>query len=414
MGGPIRDGEMELAVVERRNNPWVVGATAIGTLAYLAYALLARGPSVGITVYTCALAWWGVLRGRPKPRRVATTARASRAGLALGDAPFVPAATLRDGVVVPREGQPTMVRLRRRRALAIELDVPDVDAGRALLGALGLGADQAAVSFRVGAPMTSHPALSVAVLVALFTLMPLAIFLGPELLGLRDPSAGLWIASVVAPLFVLAVGLLNWPARLTIGADGFVVGRFGRERVVRFDEVTRYESRETRWLGTYHLDIHLRSGPPVTISMASSSPETAAVIERIRQAVQTAGGAGSREDAAAALDRRARPMREWVGALRAIGAGANATHRRAPLAEDALAATVEDARSPATIRAAAAIALANGGDAARARIQGVARSVAAPKLRVALEAAANAADDEALAEALASLEAAEAEATTRR
>jgi hypothetical protein len=97
----------------------------------------------------------------------------------------------------------------------------------------------------------------------------------------------------------------------------------------------------------------------------------------------------------AALRRGTRTVRQWVAALRAIGSGANADMRTAPLPRERLLRIVEDPASPEEERAAAAVALATEqDDDGHARMRIVAMHVAAPRLRVAIEAAAKADDAE--------------------
>jgi hypothetical protein len=95
--------------------------------------------------------------------------------------------------------------------------------------------------------------------------------------------------------------------------------------------------------------------------------------------------------------------------LRAIGTGANADHRTAPISRDQLWQIVEHAGSRPSARAGAAIALAEGlDDAGRVRLQKAAGATASPKIRVAIEKAATSPSDEELREALAELEQEEA------
>jgi hypothetical protein len=89
-----------------------------------------------------------------------------------------------------------------------------------------------------------------------------------------------------------------------------------------------------------------------------------------------------------------RTVSEWVTSLRAIGAGANADTRTAPFPRERLLRIVEDPTSPADDRAAAAVAVgASLGAEDRLRLRSVADAVVAPRLRVAIEAAAG--DDDA-------------------
>ena len=84
--------------------------------------------------------------------------------------------------------------------------------------------------------------------------------------------------------------------------------------------------------------------------------------------------------------------------LLGVGAGSNADHRHAPVPADRLWRIVESPTQDAEARAAAAVALSHApNDATRQRLRAVASNTAAPRLRVALEAAARAAEDDAAA-----------------
>lgn len=85
-----------------------------------------------------------------------------------------------------------------------------------------------------------------------------------------------------------------------------------------------------------------------------------------------------------AVARGARSTRAWIERLRAIAAGATASHRTAPPAPERLTALVGSPSAPASLRAAAAIALGPRLDPAlRRRLA----EVAPPALRITLEAA---------------------------
>ena len=86
--------------------------------------------------------------------------------------------------------------------------------------------------------------------------------------------------------------------------------------------------------------------------------------------------------------------------------GATATLRTAPVMPDHLWRVAEDAQQPATMRAAAAIALGPTLDpSGKTRLAEIAKATAAPKLRVALERAATDAPLEEMEEALREIEA---------
>jgi hypothetical protein len=106
----------------------------------------------------------------------------------------------------------------------------------------------------------------------------------------------------------------------------------------------------------------------------------------------------------ALLARQARPVADWIQSLRAIGSGAHVDHRTAPVAPERLFRIVEDPSLAPSARAGAAVALgASLDEGGKLRLKEAAHATAAPKLRIAIEAAA-AGDDSALTEALSELE----------
>jgi hypothetical protein len=128
------------------------------------------------------------------------------------------------------------------------------------------------------------------------------------------------------------------------------------------------------------------------------------MMARVRRAVDERGA--SPAFATELLRRGERDVRAWIQALRAAGAGSRADARTAALPTDTLFRIVEDPRLGSAERAAAAVALDAAGldDAGRQRLTAAANATAGPKLRVVLQAARDA-DDEALAEAMAAMEA---------
>jgi hypothetical protein len=125
--------------------------------------------------------------------------------------------------------------------------------------------------------------------------------------------------------------------------------------------------------------------------------------ERIREAFE-AHGRGDVTLAAAALRRGTRDVAAWIRALQAIGSGASADHRTAPVPPDQLWRIVEDPHAEPGARAGAAVVLRGSLDeAGRSRLLAAAGATAQPRVRIALEAAGEG-DEAALAEALAAVE----------
>ncbi|RLB62174.1 MAG: hypothetical protein DRI90_09665 [Deltaproteobacteria bacterium] len=192
---------------------------------------------------------------------------------------------------------------------------------------------------------------------------------------------------------------------LRIANDGVSITHAGQERYVSHSQirdvtVTRLGGiRDTSC--AHQLAIELTDGTSIELG----APERQATAAQ--QAIQAARGrhqVATRIDAGA-LERQDRGTEQWVQELQAIGAGARWSHRQASLSQDDLWALVESPASPPECRAAAAVALDLEAPPAKKRLRLTAKTTASRPLRLALEKVATTEDDEALVEALASLEA---------
>lgn len=93
------------------------------------------------------------------------------------------------------------------------------------------------------------------------------------------------------------------------------------------------------------------------------------------------------------LERRDRPTREWLAALRMVGSSSPVQYREAATSEVDLRRVLRDQSADAIARAAAAVSLDALDPKATERIRVVAAETANPKLRIALERIADHADD---------------------
>ena len=155
------------------------------------------------------------------------------------------------------------------------------------------------------------------------------------------------------------------------------------------------------------IEVMTKRGESLKLPVSTAWGETAmATIEqRIRDIVDLDKRAAHADDEALLLARGDLAMRDWIGRLKAIGVGATATLRTAAVMPEQLWRVASDAAQPPIARAAAAVALAPSLDAAgRVRLADLAKSTAAPKLRVALEHAAEDADEDTLEKALSEME----------
>ena len=160
----------------------------------------------------------------------------------------------------------------------------------------------------------------------------------------------------------------------------------------------------SRWRG---VELVLRSGAsvrfPIVQGRSLDTGQMTLILERMRQAKES-HDRGDATSEAALLERHERDIPAWIAALRAIGTGANQDHRTAPVEPEKLWRIVEDPAATPTARAGAAVALSAAIDeGGKRRLSAAAEAVAAPRLRIALDAATKG-DDEALREAMSEVE----------
>jgi hypothetical protein len=217
----------------------------------------------------------------------------------------------------------------------------------------------------------------------------------------------------VLGMLVMA-GIMLSPTRISIGADGILTRWLGRRRFHAFSETDRVDPIEKRLSNKTYLFVQLtkKNGEQVNLPIGQkrwSEDDFAAVNERIREAIEVYKS-GRIEANASALERKGRAPADWIVALRAVGAGANADMRTAPVSGEQLLRILEDPGAEPRARASAAVALsARGSEEDNQRIRIAADATAAPKLRIVLQKVTEPeASDEELGAMLAELEATEA------
>lgn len=140
---------------------------------------------------------------------------------------------------------------------------------------------------------------------------------------------------------------------------------------------------------------------------AASDPIGAELSRLIKEALAARARDRSDEGVEATIARAERTGAEWLEALRDVGLGVGASYRRAATDAEALARLLDDPRAKPSNRAAAAIVLSVLGDqTATSKLRVAAKTMASPRVRIALE---NVASETAVAEALEELEALELE-----
>ncbi len=297
-----------------------------------------------------------------------------------------------------RVGDACVVRLNRRwPRRPVDLAVWDEHEGRKLLVALGLDVTQTtadlpgASGFHVVPPGIRR----VIVAAALGTWF---------LVGGIDPTGG-------ARLLALFLGFAAYfaasaiPSRIRVGVDGVHFRWLWMSQFTHFSEVAAVRLAADG--KTQFADLVLRAGGTRSIPVSDGAvDDTSLTFSRIVQAYDEYD-AGTGSNATEALARGERTAEEWLIALRRLAAGADAGLRTAHVPLERLWRIASDPSAPAAARAGAAVSLSSRADAAdRDRLRVIAASVAEPRLRVAIQrAAAEAATDEELREALAEVDA---------
>ena len=325
-------------------------------------------------------------------------------GLFVGGRLLVPAEQIRAGFVAPDPARGPRVRIQRKRKLPVEIRVRDEVEGRDVLRALGLDATQRAATFSTPSRAMTDPLWSIFLGVGFAVLFTLISVLS-RTLGLHGNFIQLPIlATYLMFMFATRTGI-------TVGADGILRSWLGKKEFWSYGDIESVRTyldqsfwRKQKWQG---VELVLRSGATVRIPIASKqmlrSSNLELIIERIHEAMESHRH-GDAAAETALLARQARTVADWVQSLRAIGSGAHLDHRTAPVAPERLFRIVEDPSLTASARAGAAVALGSSLDASgKVRLKDVAEATAAPKLRIAIEAAASG-DDAALIEALSAIE----------
>jgi hypothetical protein len=221
-------------------------------------------------------------------------------------------------------------------------------------------------------------------------------------------------ADAVAPWiigsgFAVSILLAIVPTRVDLGAHGVRVSWLWIERSITYGEIASVgpymlgmEGVQRRTYAGVRLT--LRTGEEVIIGQWGEGDTRGAILdERIRASI------AAREKLVTALDaerlrREDRDVGAWVAALRAIGAGAHADLRTAPMPRERLLRVLLDPSAAPVDRAAAAVAIGGDGDPrSRERLRAVADATVAPRLRVVIEESARGEDEGALEAALAGM-----------
>lgn len=285
------------------------------------------------------------------------------------------------------QGPALVLRLKTGSVVAVE--PANEDALKALMDRVGLPPTARAERMRLGRDDPGGRML------AAFLLGPVALFGGPVFLSALGMLVALGLGAVhpVAVLStIITAGLLGMPAFwlarklmpswISVGSDGVLVKKirrnflpFGDLKGVRVDGGPVY----------FSVVIERKGGKALRVP-AASAVQAQGVASHVNEALDAFE---SRRHAALVdgLERGAKDLGEWRQSLRGLLEGSG--YRSQSLGKEDLLRVVEDPGQPARMRVAAAVALeSKAGPEERRRIRVAAETCASPKVRIALEEAA--------------------------
>jgi hypothetical protein len=281
-----------------------------------------------------------------------------------------------DAKLFPQLRAELALTLRDGRTLVVV--IRSLDDARRALDALGRGPANATAAFSLESRALTSPPIASALFAAFLATLTLPYFLR----GHVGSAPGILLTTtLLAILTVIAVV----PTHARVGTDGIVVRWLSTTRMLSLSDVTSVEAT------AYGISLRRADGSCTELRVGYLVPRpgtVGALAERI-DGVLSGRGAAADALVATTLSRGTQSARDWVYALRQLCA--RELGFRAPaVVADRLWPLVEDAAADPSTRVAAAVALAPTlDDESRARVRVAASASASPKLRVALEAAAD-------------------------
>jgi hypothetical protein len=290
--------------------------------------------------------------------------------------------------------------LRLRRGEVVSIGVPDADAAEQLLTACGASEQARAVALsvpRVGA--FGRRAAGCALPATAFTL--LCGFIGVAVDLGRQPTVP---GPLVGMLITLLLGglAMRWMAgaiqgtSVVVGTDGVVVHRpWHRQTFLSYAELTEVEvappvlsARAPHGLESRPAVVLRARGRSPVLVPAATLDDANALSTRIHAAMTAGAGAEPSALETSLLERQGREVPAWKEQLASL-LSRRASYRDRACDAAQLAALCESPRETPERRAAAAVALGASQDpAVQQRLRIAAEGCANPKLRIALEAAA--------------------------
>ncbi|MBK7395117.1 MAG: hypothetical protein IPJ34_02145 [Myxococcales bacterium] len=284
-------------------------------------------------------------------------------------------AQVRDALVAPDPAGARLVVDRGVLRPRIELVFDRLDHARDVLRALGTDSAQRTSTFSLVGRLQEKVSVGAAAAASLAGLIAWAF---------SDDKAlrTFWLVTMAV---LVVVGLVARVGRLTVGRDGLRVRRLGSRHVAAAN------IRDVDDVGGAVV-VEMAGGERLRLPMAR---DRELVVERLRELKE-----GEARRIPELPARGARPVHEWVEELRAAVRRPD-TFRAASLTVEDLWSVVDAPNVGLPQRAVAAAGLHEHlDDNGRARLRRVAATCASPRLRLAIEAAADVEDDEALEGAL--------------
>lgn len=333
--------------------------------------------------------------------------RVDRSGISVGGRRQLRRSTLNRATVVEEQGKTVVVL--QSKLFSCLVDVEGVEEGRALIRALGMDPTGAVSDFEFDSPVARHLPPWI---FWLYLFVPLLI-IAPIITGFPWLSPALLVAWY-AGLMAMAI-----PEKLTVGLDGVALRWLWRRRLISFQEMQEASADER----SIHLRLKNGSSKQLSaywtaqpweqgwyksrIKSSTGFGSRKAYLDAILARIEEARGAQGEADGASAaawLARRGQGLGDWVGQLRHLLTSEQGGFRKESLEPERLWSTLEDARQPAALRAAAAAALGPALDAGgRERLRVASTVVIDPRLRAALDASVRE-DEDALLQAFEALE----------
>lgn len=379
-----------------RRNPWMTAASCI-PWALIPVAIIAsiatKYPFVAISPHLAFIGLFtflGVWRRKPRARLDDVHVASDASSLLIDDA-RIARDTIKRAELVPAYNG-TIVHANLRGKIDEDLLFETEEDAHALLKQLGYDPSQTTATYR-GASLATTKYRWMP-----FALIPIAVTMGLF-------AGALHIAGLVPLVMLALLPLMLMPSKVTVGVDGILVKWLWLREFIATKDIIFVKRFDTGYGRNRRRGVEL-SLPGRTLQLPMYSDESIVTLEqRIRDVVALAKGHAHVGDEALVLARGELGLRDWITKLKAVGAGATATLRSAAVPPEHLWRVAEDPARPAIERAAAAIALAPSlGESDKERLGDLAKTTAAPKLRVALERVAEEATDEEMEEALKELE----------